>query len=49
MADGRLTLIIEGRERQLGKGEFFVFPSDCRYAYRNDGQEPVRFVRNVVI
>jgi len=49
VTEGRLTLIIEGGERHLGKGEFFVFPSDCRYAYRNDGQEPVRFVRNVVI
>ncbi|NIF18402.1 XRE family transcriptional regulator [Pantoea sp. Cy-639] len=49
VAEGCLTLIIEGGERQLCQGEFFVFPSDCRYAYRNDGEVAVRFVRNVVI
>ncbi|MDH0647696.1 XRE family transcriptional regulator [Pseudomonas sp. GD03867] len=49
VTEGRLTLIIEHAQRQLDKGEFFIFPSDCRYAYRNDGEEPVRFVRNVVI
>jgi len=26
-----------------------VFPSNCQYAYRNDGVVAVRFVRNVVI
>ena len=49
VAEGCLTLVIEGQEQRLHSGEFFVFPSDCRYAYRNDGDVAVRFVRNVVI
>ncbi|MFV3383287.1 MULTISPECIES: helix-turn-helix domain-containing protein [Pseudomonas] len=46
---GCLTLLIEARELRLQVGEFYVFPSNCRYAYRNDDSEPTRFVRNVVI
>ncbi|MHA7116492.1 helix-turn-helix domain-containing protein [Pseudomonas promysalinigenes] len=49
VAAGQLTLVIEGTEHCLEVGQFHVFPSNCRYAYRNDGHEPVRFVRNVVI
>jgi transcriptional regulator with XRE-family HTH domain len=49
VAEGQLTLIIEGVERRLLVGQFHVFPSNCRYAYRNDGAMAVRFVRNVVI
>jgi Predicted transcriptional regulators len=49
VAEGYLTLIIEGAEHCLQVGQFHVFPSNCRYAYRNDGAVPVRFVRNVVI
>ncbi len=49
VAAGCLTLVIEGRERRLQAGEFHVFPSNCRYVYRNDASEPTRFVRNVVI
>lgn len=49
VAEGCLTLIIEGRGHVLGAGDFHVFPSDCTYAYRNEGESPVRFVRNVVI
>ncbi|NIE76992.1 helix-turn-helix domain-containing protein [Pantoea sp. Ap-967] len=49
VCEGQLTLIIEGVEHCLLGGQFHVFPSDCRYAYRNDGGRPVRFVRNVVI
>lgn len=49
VAEGQLTLIIEGGEHRLLVGQFHVFPSNCRYAYRNDGAVAVRFVRNVVI
>ncbi|WDY59742.1 helix-turn-helix domain-containing protein [Pseudomonas sp. PSKL.D1] len=49
VAEGQLTLIIEGVEHSLQVGQFHVFPSNCRYAYRNDGAVPTRFVRNVVI
>jgi len=49
VAEGQLTLIIEGIEHALAAGHFHVFASNCRYAYRNDQAVPVRFVRNVVI
>ncbi|WP_449431901.1 helix-turn-helix domain-containing protein [Pseudomonas putida] len=49
VAEGQLTLIIEGVEQRLDVGQFQVFPSNCRYAYRNDGVIATRFVRNVVI
>nr|WP_277818277.1 XRE family transcriptional regulator [Pseudomonas putida] len=49
VAEGQLTLIIEQTEHCLHVGQFHVFPSNCLYAYRNDGDVPTRFVRNVVI
>ncbi len=49
VAQGCLTLVIEGVERTLRAGEFFVFASNCLYGYRNDTSAEVRFVRNVVI
>ncbi|WP_027596543.1 helix-turn-helix domain-containing protein [Pseudomonas sp. LAIL14HWK12:I7] len=49
VAEGQLTLVIEQAEYCLQVGQFHVFPSNCRYAYRNDGAVAVRFVRNVVI
>jgi len=49
VAEGQLTLVIEDIEFRLLEGQFHVFPSNCRYAYRNDATVAVRFVRNVVI
>lgn len=49
IAEGCLTLIIEGQAQQLATGQFYIFASNRCYAYRNDGELPVRFVRNVVI
>ncbi|MNG90361.1 anaerobic benzoate catabolism transcriptional regulator [compost metagenome] len=49
VAEGALTLLIEDHVHCLQVGQFHVFPSNCRYAYRNDGAVPTRFVRNVVI
>ena len=46
--DGQLTVELPSGEQVIDAGDFFVFPSDCRYAYRNDGQTPLRFIRNVV-
>lgn len=46
--EGNLTLELPTGERQVAAGDFFVFPSDCEYGYRNDGQTPLRFIRNVV-
>ena len=47
--EGCLTLELEGQVHTLGAGEFRIYPSDRQYAYRNDGNQPVRFIRNVVI
>lgn len=49
VAEGCLTLVIEEQVHHLATGDFHVFPSNCNYAYRNDGDDPVRFVRNVVL
>lgn len=49
VTEGCLTLIIEEQAHHLDAGEFFVFPSDRQYAYRNEGTVPTRFIRNVVI
>lgn len=49
VCSGCLTVVIEGGEVRLQAGDFYIFQSNCRYAYRNDGDQPTRFVRNVVI
>lgn len=46
---GCLTLQIETRHYRLEVGDFQRFASDRAYAYRNEGDEPVLFVRNVVM
>ncbi len=46
--EGCLLLELPAGERRIEAGDYFVFPSDCDYAYRNDGQAPLRFIRNVV-
>ena len=46
--EGCLTLELPEGEQRIDAGDFFVFPSDRDYAYRNDGTVPLRFVRNVV-
>ncbi|MGC3118183.1 cupin domain-containing protein, partial [Pseudomonas aeruginosa] len=51
-----MVLVIEGRlrleqadgERRIEAGDFHAFASDHPYAYVNDGDEVVRFTRNVV-
>lgn len=47
--EGCLTLVIDDQQRQLVAGEFISYASNRAHAYRNDGDSPVRFVRNVVI
>jgi transcriptional regulator with XRE-family HTH domain len=49
VCEGRLTVVLDGRSTELGAGDFFVYPSNQPYAYRNDSEHAVRFVRNVVI
>jgi len=49
VCEGRLTILLDGRSHELAAGEFFVYPSNQPYAYRNDSETLVRFVRNVVI
>lgn len=46
--EGRLTLELPDGEQVIAANDFFVFDSDCDYAYRNDGDTPLRFLRNVV-
>ncbi len=46
--EGRLVIELPDREHVVEAGDFFVFPSDRDYAYRNDGDAPLRFIRNVV-
>ncbi|WP_251976118.1 helix-turn-helix domain-containing protein [Salinicola avicenniae] len=45
---GRLTLELASGDVTIACGDFHVFPSDQPYAYRNDGDELLRFLRNVV-
>ena len=45
---GHLVIELPDREHVVAAGDFFVFPSDRDYAYRNDGDAPLRFIRNVV-
>ncbi|MGR3889286.1 helix-turn-helix domain-containing protein [Pseudomonas sp. 1152_12] len=47
--EGRLTLILNGEEKHLDAGEFYMFASREAHAYCNEGEVAVRFVRNVVI
>jgi transcriptional regulator with XRE-family HTH domain len=47
--EGRLTLEQAGAEQHIAAGDHLVFPSHAGdYAYRNDGDTPLRFIRNVV-
>lgn len=47
--EGRLKLLVGSEERIINAGEFFMFASRLMHIYRNDSEEAVRFVRNVVI
>lgn len=46
--EGALTIELPAGDHVIAAEDFFVFPSDCDYAYRNDGDTPLRFIRNVV-
>ncbi|WP_213605265.1 helix-turn-helix domain-containing protein [Pseudoxanthomonas japonensis] len=46
--EGCLVIELPDSEHVVAAGDFFVFPSDRDYAYRNDGDAPLRFIRNVV-
>lgn len=49
VVEGRLTLEQNGSEQHIDAGDHLVFPSHAGdYAYRNDGDATLRFVRNVV-
>ncbi|KGE67448.1 MULTISPECIES: helix-turn-helix domain-containing protein [Pseudomonas] len=47
--EGCLTLLVGEEEKHVAAGEFYMFASRHVHGYRNDGDVPVRFVRNVVI
>ncbi|WP_458526967.1 helix-turn-helix domain-containing protein [Onishia taeanensis] len=48
VVEGTLTLRIGDETRTLAEGEFHVFPSDQPYAYCNQGEATLRFIRNVL-
>ncbi|MFK3970610.1 helix-turn-helix domain-containing protein [Pseudomonas sp. NPDC087358] len=47
--EGSLTVVLPEHSRQLAAGEFFMFASNRPHAYRNEGAQVLRFVRNVVL
>ena len=47
--EGCLSVALPDETRQVAAGEFFMFASNRRHAYRNDGEVALRFVRNVVL
>lgn len=51
VVEGHLTIGFAEHEpsRQVGPGEFFMFPSNQPHSYRNEGEVTLRFVRNVVL
>ena len=51
MVEGHLTIrFSEGIEpRQVGPGEFYMFPSSQPHRYCNENVVTLRFVRNVVL
>lgn len=46
--EGRLVVELPEGEQTVEAGDFFVFPSNRDYAYRNGSDMPLRFIRNVV-
>ena len=48
VVEGTLTLRVGEQELTLKEGEFHVFPSDQPYAYCNESEATVGFIRNVL-
>jgi transcriptional regulator with XRE-family HTH domain len=48
VTEGVLTLVLSGEATQYSVGAFKIYSSAQDYAYVNDGQQVVKFVRNVV-
>lgn len=49
MIDGELCLELAGQTRRLTAGQSLTFPSDQPYRYRNDGERPAYFSKNVIV
>lgn len=49
LIDGELLLEQAGQTRRLTAGQSLTFPSDTAYRYRNDGERPVHFSKNVIV
>lgn len=45
---GRLTLYLGATTITIEAGDFQVFPSDQPHSYANNGDQPLKFIRNVV-
>ncbi len=46
---GTLTMAFDGRTSVLAAGAAAAYRSDRPFAFANQGEEPVRFIRNVVL
>lgn len=46
---GYLHIELAEHTREVGTGEFFMFPSNQVHTFRNNGDVAVRFVRNIVL
>lgn len=49
VTEGILTLEREGETHHIARGDFLVFANASPYTFRNDGQDLVRFVRNIAV
>ncbi len=47
--EGNLTVGLDEGMKQVGAGEFLMFPSNQPHSYGNEGEVQLRFVRNVVL
>lgn len=46
--EGCLSVALADQAHQVAAGEFFMFASNQPHVYRNEGEDGLRFVRNVV-
>ncbi len=46
--EGTLQLELSGAQQQVQANDFVIYSSAQPYSYRNDGETPLRFVRNVL-
>lgn len=42
--EGEMVLTLDGEEQRVGAGQCLYIPAKAAHAYRNEGQQPVRFL-----